>query len=63
MSAPKQPTGRDLKAMLTGGKPVKSDIEIQQVAEQARLTNWLGKPTWPMTREEVYKVLFGEPER
>ena len=64
MTTPKQPTGRDLKAMLTGGKPpVKPGVEIQQEAEQARLTDWLGKPTEPMSPEEIFKELFGKPER
>ena len=50
--------------MLTGGKPpVKPGVEIQQEAEQARLTDWLGKPTEPMSPQEIFKELFGKPER
>lgn len=49
--------------MLTGGKPSVKPAEIQQVAEQTRLTDWLGKPTEPMTAQDIFDELFGKPER
>lgn len=59
MTDPKQPSGRDLKAKLTGTNASAQPTPATPAAhEQGRLAEWLGKPTEPMTADEVFETLF-----
>lgn len=61
MSTPTRPSGRDLKAMLTGGRPpAKPDSALP--ATHTRLLNWLGKPTRVMSEDEIFQELFKNGE-